>query len=367
MACKRRRWRGPKPGAFLHACRVPVVVAFKKAASGALEPSVGRSLNPSVSRPCAWSATSAAVWAGSRRRSVGRLLKAALGGRRRSRGARRAGLDTPAGIAAPTRADCGGRPPAAPLPMSPPNIARSRRRWRGPEPGRFLPRRRVPLRASIYRKLPAAPLKPALGCPQPVTPRRTAGQPGIPGSRHTGPPGIPGSRAYRRRAYRAPDRRTYRAAGPPDIPGSRAAGQTGQPDRRTYRAAGHTGQPYIPDRRTYRAAGPPDIPDRRRFRIPTPAAQHRSQQTPLARPTTWALCCAPPACRRAPRSMEPASGAAEAGRWAVPQPERGPGMRVACRQRRGVWAGSRRRSVGRSVQAALGGRHRVRARGGQAR
>ena len=43
------------------------------------------------------------------------------------------------------------------------------------------------------------------------------------------------------------------------------------------------------------------------------AAQPRSQQTPLARPGTWALCRARPASQRAPRCMEPASGAAEAG------------------------------------------------------
>ena len=65
-------------------------------------------------------------------------------------------------------------------------------------------------------------------------------------------------------------------------------------------------------------------------------------------------------CRCVPRSLEAASGAAEAWRWAGPQPQRGPAMRVACRQHRGVGAGSRRRSVGRSSTAALGGRHRLR-------
>ena len=227
------------------------------------------------------------VGAGSRRRNVGRSSTAALGGRRRLRGARRAGLGTPAGIAAPTRAcavgarppprcqssrpttlaadtagaalnlgvferavsvptrasvswklpavllklalggpstracsghargvpprrqrgadprrrnvgrSCercvgrapsvawgaagrthyacryrraharmgGGRPPAAPLPTQPPNIARSRHRWRGPKPGRFLGRRRVPSRASLLWNLPAALLKLALGGP----------------------------------------------------------------------------------------------------------------------------------------------------------------------------------------------------------
>ena len=73
------------------------------------------------------------------------------------------------------------------------------------------------------------------------------------------------------------------------------------------------------------------------------------------------------ACRRAPRSIEAASGAAEAGRWAVPQPVAVPAMRVARRQGRGVGAGSRRRSVGRSCQAASGGRHRVRRAAGRTR
>ena len=113
---------------------------------------VGRSLSPSVVRPCAWcAARAAAVWAGSRRRNVGCSSTAALGGRHRSRGARRAGLGTPAGIAAPTRVKCGGRPPAAPLPNPPPNRARSRHRWRGPKPGRFLHPCRVPSRVSVYR------------------------------------------------------------------------------------------------------------------------------------------------------------------------------------------------------------------------
>ena len=130
--------------------------------------------------------------------------------------------------------------------------------------------------------LPAALLKRVVGLPStrnaPSNSRAAGhtGQPDIPGSRtagHTGQPDIPGSR-------------TAGHTGPPDIPGSRTAGHIGQPgipDRRTYRAAGHTGQPGIPDR-----------PNSRRFRIPTPAAQHRSQQTPLARPTTWRLFSAPP-------------------------------------------------------------------------
>ena len=66
---------------------------------------VGRSLSPSVVRPCAWHAGSTAAW-GPDRAAVtwGAHAEAAAGGRHRSRGARRAGLGTPAGIAAPTRA-----------------------------------------------------------------------------------------------------------------------------------------------------------------------------------------------------------------------------------------------------------------------
>ena len=112
---------------------------------------------------------------------------------------------------------------------------------------------------------------------------RTAGHTG-----HTGQPDIPDSRAYRTAGQPdIPDSRTYRTAGQSDIPDSRTAGHTGQPDipdSRTYRTAG---QPDIPGSRTYRTAGHTGQPDRPH---PTPAAQHRSQQTPLARPTTWALC-----------------------------------------------------------------------------
>ena len=74
---------------------------------------VGRSLSPSVVRPCAWRAARAAsVGAGSRRRSVGRTPSLRWAGAVGSRGARRAGLTMPAGIAAPTRACAvGARPP----------------------------------------------------------------------------------------------------------------------------------------------------------------------------------------------------------------------------------------------------------------
>ena len=146
-----------------------------------------------------------------------------------------------------------------------------------------------------------------LGCPQPVTPRRTAGHTGQPGSRtagHTGQPDIPGSRAAGQPGI--PDSRTYRAAGHTGQPDSRiyrAAGHTGQPDSRT---AGHTGQPGIPDSRAYRAAGQPEIPH-----------PHAHSPTSLAADTAGAadnlaFVFSAASCRRAPRSSAPASGAAEA-------------------------------------------------------
>ena len=115
-----------------------------------LKPGVGRSLNPSVSRPCAWRAASAAAWVPDRAAfawvASGRLRRAGAVGC----GARRAGAVPPAILAARTARMCGGRPPAAPLPNQPPNRARSRHRWRGPKPGRFVHCRRVPMRASVY-------------------------------------------------------------------------------------------------------------------------------------------------------------------------------------------------------------------------
>ena len=71
------------------------------------------------------------------------------------------------------------------------------------------------------------------------------------------------------------------------------------------------------------------------------------------------------ACRRAPRSITPASGAAEASRWAVPQPQRGPAMRVVRRQGCRVGAGSRRRSVGRTPSLRWAGAVGRVGRGGQ--
>ena len=211
------------------------------------------------------------VGAGSRRCSVGGFWKAAAGGRHRVR--RAAGQRGAAGHSrrayrphvrwAPARrpaAHAAAQPRSQQTPLARPST------W-----AFFTMRSRAVARLGLSR-LPAALLKLVLGCPQPVTPRRTAGQPGSRAYRaagHTGQPGIPGSRAAGH-------------TGQPDIPGSRTAGHTGQPDIPGSRTAGHTGQPGIPDR-----------PDPRTFRIPTPAAQHRSQQTPLARPITWALCMTP--------------------------------------------------------------------------
>ena len=315
-----------------------------------------------------------------------------------------------------------------------------------------------------------------MGCPQPVTPRRTAG--------HTGQPGIPDSRAYRAAGHTGqPGSRAYRAAGhtgQPGIPGSRAAGQPGIPGSRT---AGHTGQPGIPGSRAYRAAGhtgQPGIPHpharsptalaadaagaapnlgvlydavacrhaprssepasgaaeagvgrsltpyapghargappapRRGCRIaprergalmrgcggraPSGAARGGQDSVRLpysprvppacavgARPPPRGPCRRPTAlaadtagaasnlgvlytavaCRCASRFTEAASGAAEAGRWAVPQPQRGPALRVACRQGCRVGAGSRRCRVEGFLKAAAGGSRRVRRAAGQ--
>ena len=111
---------------------------------------VGRSLSPSVVRPCAWRAARAAAWVPDRAAGAwvasGRLRRAGAVGC----GARRAGAVPPAILAARTARMCGGRPPAAPRPTQPPNRARSRHRWRGPKPGRFVHCRRVPSRASVY-------------------------------------------------------------------------------------------------------------------------------------------------------------------------------------------------------------------------
>ena len=148
---RRRRWRGPEPGVFY------IVIVCRRSSrsthlpAARLKAGVGRSLSPSVVRPCAWRAARAAAWGpdraavawGARERCVGRAPSVAWGAAGRTRYACRY-----------RRAHArmgGGRPPAAPLPTQPPNRARSRHRWRGPEPGRFPERRRVPTRVSISR------------------------------------------------------------------------------------------------------------------------------------------------------------------------------------------------------------------------
>ena len=251
---------------------------------------VGRSLSPSVVRPCAWHAARAAAWGpdraavawGARERCVGRAPSFAWGAAGRTRYACRYRRAHARQVRwAPAR-----RPAA--------NAAAQHRSQRTPLawPGTWVcfsaPSCAV---ACLGReKLPAAPLKHALGCPQPVTPRRTAGPPDIPGIpdsrtyRAAGHTGQPGSRTYRAAGHTGqPDSRAYRAAGPPDIYSARVkarrflkgrftasrygkaalwgcpsisrAEYTGQPDIPDRRTAGHTGQPDIPGSRTYRAAG----------------------------------------------------------------------------------------------------------------
>ena len=142
----------PEPGRFLRRRRVPSRASVSATpASGAAEAGVGRSLNPYA--PAMRVARRQGRGVGPIRAAVtwGAAATAALGGRRRVRGARRAELGTPAGIAAPTRACAVGARPPPRCPTQPPNHARSRHRWRGPKPGRFLGRRRVPTRASLYQ------------------------------------------------------------------------------------------------------------------------------------------------------------------------------------------------------------------------
>ncbi len=140
-----------KLGGFLRRRLVPPLASVSNVASGAAEAGVGRSLSPSVVRPCAWHAGSTAAWGpdraavawGALHRCVGRAPSVAWGAAGRTRYACRY-----------RRAHArmgGGRPPAAPLPNQPPNHARSRHRWRGPKPGRFVRCRCVPSRASVYR------------------------------------------------------------------------------------------------------------------------------------------------------------------------------------------------------------------------
>ena len=101
---------------------------------------------------------------------------------------------------------------------------------------------------------------------------------------------------------------------------------------------------------------------------PTPAAQHRSQQTPLARLHNLGVVHDAVACRRAPRFIKPASGAAEAcvgrsltpyapghARGAPPVPRRG--CRIAPRERGALMRGCGGRAPS---GAARGGQDSVR-------
>ena len=126
----------PNLGVFYDAVACRHAPRSSEPASGAAEAGVGRSLAPSVVRPCGWHATSAATWGpdraavtwDARERCVGRAPSVAWGAAGRTRYACRY-----------RRAHArmgGGRPPAAPLLNQPPNIARSRHRWRGRQPGR---------------------------------------------------------------------------------------------------------------------------------------------------------------------------------------------------------------------------------------
>ena len=103
--------------------------------------------------------------------------------------------------------------------------------------------------------------------------------------------------------------------------------------------------PRVPPACAVGARPPPRYPRRR----PTALAADTAGAAP-----NLGVVLHPATCRRAPRSIAPASGAAEAGRWAVPRPQRGPAMRVARRQRRDVGAGLRRRNVGRVVKRCVG-------------
>ena len=230
---------------------------------------------------------------------------------------------------------CGGRPPAAPLPSRRPTSLAADTAGAAPTWAFFTTPSRAVARLAPAN-LPAALLKRVVGrslspsvlraCAVACRQRRGVGAGSRRGSVGRSCAGCVG---------RAPSARGARRAG------TRYACRY----RRAYRPHGR----WAPARR--------------------PAAQRR-RPTTLAADTAGAalnlgVVVHAVACRRAPRFSAPASGAAEAGRWAVPQPRTLPGMRVPCRQGRGVGAGSRRGSVGRSCEAALGGRHRVRRAAGR--
>ena len=269
------------------------------------------------------------VGAGSRRRSVGRSSTAALGGRRRSRGARRAGLGTPAGIAAPTRACVVGARPPPRGQRQPPNHARSRRRWRGREPGRVLARGQRPNARLGLQTLPAVLLKRVVG--------------------RSLSPSVVRPCAWRaaRAAVWGPDRAAvawgalHRCVGRAPSVAWGAAGRTRYACRyrRAHARMGGGRPPAAP-----LPSPPPNrARSRHRWRGPKPGRFLRRRSRAVAR---LGLSLLPAALLKR--------------RWAVPQPQRGPAMRVACRQGCRVGAGSRRRSVGRVSTAALGGRRRSR-------
>ena len=184
MARSGRRWRVPEAGGFLCVrSRAIARCPLSSPPAAPLKPSVGRSLNPSVVRPCAWHAGSTAAW-GPDRAAV------AWGASCRLRWAGavgcvgRGGQDLVRLPVSPRPRAHGrwapARRPAAYLAAQPRSQQTPLAR---PQTWAFF---RAPSRAVArrgLRTLPAALLKLALGCPQPVQPRRTAGQPGIPGSR----------------------------------------------------------------------------------------------------------------------------------------------------------------------------------------
>ena len=158
---------------------------------------------------------------------------------------------------------CGGRPPAAPLPNQPPNHARSRHRWRGRQPGRFLRRRRVPYARLALHKLPAALLKLVVG-------------------RSLNPSMLrPCVWSAARAAAWGPDRAAVAWGAHPRLRWAGAVGRVGRGGQDSVRL------PVSPRPRAHVRWAPARRP------AANPAAQPRSQQTPLARPQTWAFSRTP--------------------------------------------------------------------------
>ena len=256
--------------------------------------------------------------AGSRRGSVGSRVKAALGGRhrlRRAAGQRGAAGRTRRAYRPHVRWAPARRPAANP----PPNRARSRRRWRGRQPGRLF------MSAASCRCAPRSS-EPASGAAEAGVGRSLT--PYAPGHARAVPP------APRRGCRIAPRERgaLMRGCGGRAPSGAARGGQDSV--RLPY-------SPRVPPACAVGARPPPRYPRRRPTAL---AADTAGAASNLGVFYTRVMC------RRAPRSINPASGAAEAGRWAVPQPQRGPAMRVACRQGCRVGAGSRRCTCGRLLE-----------------